>query len=223
MLRIVRSQEAVDRQLKQYDTDQVNNQLTDQVNAVGDKSDGNTRSGKGKKFFSCNQEGHFSGDRKCPVLDRACRLCGVIGHFRVKCPQHGGGGGSGFIGGKSSKGADDGRGITGSGQGDSRGRRGRGRWQETNLGVDGNYSQEPTRLVDSLEFAFPVEQLTGHERKSSDLITLIVGDVAVSDVLIDSGATCNVVGQQIWEMLKRKGINCESLKSARELFAYGGA
>ena len=144
-----------------------------------------------------------SGDRKCPVLDRACRLCGVIGHIRVKCPragQRGGGGGSGSRGGKSSKGADDGRENTGSGQGDSRGRRGRGRgrWQETNLRVDGNYSQEPTRLRHSPEFAFPVEQLAGHEWKSSDLITLIVGGVAVSvsDVLIDSGATCNVMGNR---------------------------
>ena len=34
---IARSQEAVDCQLKQYDTDLVNNQLTDQVNAVGAK------------------------------------------------------------------------------------------------------------------------------------------------------------------------------------------
>ena len=69
-----------------------------------------------------------------------------------------------------------------------------------------------------------MEQLTCHERKNSDLITLIVGGVAVSvsDVLIDSGATSNVVGQQTWEMLKRKGINCKSLKSARGLFAYGG-
>ena len=118
--------------------------------------------------------------------------------------QHGGGVGSGSRRGKSSKGAEDGRGNTGSGRSDSRGRRGRGRgrWQETNLGVDRNYSQEPTRLVHSPEFAFPLEQLTGHERKSSDLITLIVGGVAVSDVLIDSGATCNVVGQQPWEMLK---------------------
>ena len=60
-----------------------------------------------------------------------------------------------------------------------------------------------------------MEQLTGHERKSSDLITLIAKGVAVSDVLIDSGATCNMVGQQTWEMLKLKGINCESHK-------YGG-
>ena len=85
-------------------------------------------------------------------------------------------------------------------------------------------NQEPTRPAHhSPEFAFTVEQLTGHERKSSDLITLIVGGVAVYDVVIDSGATCNVMGQQTLEMLKLKGINCESHQSARELFAYGGA
>ena len=60
LLRIARLQEAVDQQLKQYVTDQVNNQLTDQVNAVGDKLDGSMRSGKGKKWFSCNQGGHFN-------------------------------------------------------------------------------------------------------------------------------------------------------------------
>ena len=54
------SQEAVDRQLKQYGTDQVNNQLNDEVNAVNDKLDGSKCSGKGKKFFSCDDEGHFS-------------------------------------------------------------------------------------------------------------------------------------------------------------------
>ena len=86
LLRIARSQEAVDRQLTQYSTDQVNNQLTDCVNAVGDKSDGNTHSGKGKKCFSCDQEGHFSGDKKCPARDRACRVCGGP----ARTPTHGG-------------------------------------------------------------------------------------------------------------------------------------
>ena len=200
LLRIARSQEAVDRQLKQYGTDQVNNQLTDQVNAVGDKSGGNTRSGKGKKRFSCDQEGHFSGDKKCPARDRACRICGVIGHFKVKCPQarQRGGGDSGSRGDKGSKGADGGRRNTWSGRGSGRGRRGRGcgRSQETNLVADGNHGEEPTRPVQrsSPEFAFSVEQLTGHERQSSDLIALTVGGVAVPDVLIDSGATCIVMG-----------------------------
>jgi len=108
LLRISRWQEALDRRLKQYGTDQ--------VNAVGDKSDENTRSGKGKKCFICDQEGHFSGDKKCPARDRACRMCGVIGHFKVKCPRarQRGGGDSGSRGDKGSKGADGGRRNTGS-------------------------------------------------------------------------------------------------------------
>ena len=44
-----------------------------------------------------------------------------------------------------------------------------------------------------------------------------------NDVLIDlMGASCNVMGQQTWELLKQRGIKCESRKSAKELFAYGG-
>lgn len=149
LLRIARSQEAVDRQLKQYSTDQVSNQLSDQVNAVGDKSDVNTHSGKGKKCFSCDQEGHFSGDKKCPARGRACRMCSVIGHFQVKCPRvrQRGGGDFGSRGDKGSKGTTGGRRNTGSGRGGGRGRRGRGRSQETNLVADGNHSEEPTRPV----------------------------------------------------------------------------
>ena len=59
------------------------------------------------------------------------------------------------------------------------------------------------------------------ELQRSPLVTLVIGGVD-ADVLIDSGATCNVMGQQTWELLKQKGIKCESCKSARELFAYGG-
>ena len=83
LLRIVRSQEAVDRQLKQFSVDQMNNQAndqgnnqnSDQVNAVGGKLDGR----KAKICFCSGQEGHFSRN-KCPAH-------GGIGHFKVKCPQ----------------------------------------------------------------------------------------------------------------------------------------
>lgn len=35
-------------------------------------------------------------------------------------------------------------------------------------------------------------------------------------------SSCNVMGQQTWGLLKQKGIKCESRKSVKELFAYGG-
>ena len=151
-------------------------------------------------------------------------MCGVTGHSRIKCPRaRERGGGSGSRGYNGGRGANGGRRDTGSRRGDGRGSRGRRRSQETNLVAEGNHSEEPTRPAQHVpEFAFTVEQLTGHERKSSDLFTLIVGGVALSNVLIDSGATCNVVGQQTCEMLKLEGINCESRKSARELFAHDG-
>jgi len=60
LLRIARSQEAVDRQLKQFSADQMNNQendqgnnqKNDQVNTVGGKLDGR----KAKICFVCGQE-----------------------------------------------------------------------------------------------------------------------------------------------------------------------
>lgn len=72
------------------------------------------------------------------------------------------------------------------------------------------------------DYAFSVEQVNDRKEQRSALVTLIIGGVDVPDVLIDSGASCNVMGQQTWELLKQKGINCESRKSAKELFAYGG-
>ena len=54
------------------------------------------------------------------------------------------------------------------------------------------------------------------------MATLVIGGVDVPDVLMDSGASCNVMGQRTWELLKQKGIKCESHKSARELFVSGG-
>ena len=115
----------------------MNKQLTDQVNAVGDKSDGDTRSGKGKKCFSNDQEGHFR--EKCPARDQACRMCGVIDRSKVKCPRarQRGSGKYGSRGDKGSKGDDGG----------GKGRHGRARLKETNLVADGNHSTEPTRLV----------------------------------------------------------------------------
>ena len=67
-----------DRQLKQYCTEQVNNQLIDRGNVAGGESDGTKQSGKGKKWFSYDQEGHFSGDKKCPAIERACRKFALL-------------------------------------------------------------------------------------------------------------------------------------------------
>lgn len=79
LLKIARSQEAVYRQLKQVLTKCVISWVTRWMQLMTSRM-------KEKKCFSCDQEWHFSGDKR-PARDRACRMCGVIGHFKVKCPR----------------------------------------------------------------------------------------------------------------------------------------
>lgn len=66
-----------------------------------------------------------------------------------------------------------------------------------------------------------MEQLDDHREERSALVTLIIGGVYIPDVLLDSGASCNVMGQRTWELLKQKGIKCEARKSAKEIIVYG--
>ena len=129
LLRVARSQEAVDRQLKQYSTGQVDNQ----VFAVGGKVDGNKNARKGKTCFSCGQEGHFSQDKRCPARGQTCRKCGGTGHFKVKCPQLYQRSGN-YLGSKGTKSCRGGQGR-GKRNGGGRGRGGRERseGQETNF------------------------------------------------------------------------------------------
>ena len=56
---------------------------------------------------------------------------------------------------------------------------------------------------------------------SGSEVDLKVGGVTLPAVLIDSGASCNVIDQATWEVLKKKSVQCESKKSSKNLFAYG--
>ncbi|PFX12858.1 Retrovirus-related Pol polyprotein, partial [Stylophora pistillata] len=45
--------------------------------------------------------------------------------------------------------------------------------------------------------------------------------VRLKNVLIDMGATCNIVDLVTWKSLKQKGVKCKSRKCEKKLFAYG--
>ena len=51
--------------------------------------------------------------------------------------------------------------------------------------------------------------------------SLKVGGVELDNVLIDSGALCNLIDYGTWNNLKQKHIKCESKASNKKLFAYG--
>ena len=55
----------------------------------------------------------------------------------------------------------------------------------------------------------------------SGMVTVVVGGVHLTNILIDSGARCNLLGQGTWEWLKSQKIQCQTRKEAKALFPYG--
>ena len=211
LLRIARSQEAVDRQMKVMGT----NASANQVNVAGGKSSINKHFARVKICFGCGQDGRFRGDKKCPALDQACRRCGGIRYFMVRCPQL-----QGRTRGEFRSSTSGGRGVTGRGRGAASGsgaqthggrstagggRFRSGRTRETNQVVGGDECEKFTGPVQqSPEYAFLVEQCIDQVKQDSGLVALIIGGVDLADVLIHSGATCNVMSQQTWDLLKQR-------------------
>lgn len=57
--------------------------------------------------------------------------------------------------------------------------------------------------------------------KQEGICSLNVGGVCIDNVLIDSGASRNVMSQNVWEYLKSQKVKCQSRKAAIPLYAYG--
>ena len=56
---------------------------------------------------------------------------------------------------------------------------------------------------------------------SNGIVDLKVGGVDLKSVLIDSGASCNLMDKATWEELKAQNVDAVSRKSGKKLFAYG--
>ena len=80
-------------------------------------------------------------------------------------------------------------------------------------------SKQANQVTDgSKQYAFVVSGGT----KRDGTISLVVGGVELNDVLIDSGATCNVTDVATWENLKKQGVKCLSTTTGadKKLFSY---
>ena len=51
----------------------------------------------------------------------------------------------------------------------------------------------------SPDYAFTIGQITDHLSSDNGVVTLNVAGVDLPRALIDSGATCNLMGQQTWD------------------------
>ena len=48
-----------------------------------------------------------------------------------------------------------------------------------------------------------------------------IGGIADVPMIIDSGASCNVIDKHLWEKLKQQHVKCNSRKTEKKLFVYG--
>ena len=70
---------------------------------------------------------------------------------------------------------------------------------------------------DDTDYAFGINQKLEVEK-----VLINIGGVDIR-VIIDSGATVNIVNRKLWEELKREKINCDSSVKTKNLYAYGSA
>ena len=66
------------------------------------------------------------------------------------------------------------------------------------------------------EYAFSVN----NGNQVSNMISVSIGGIP-THMIIDSGASCNLISRNEWERLKSEKVLCESRKCSRKLFAYG--
>ncbi|XP_022796419.1 uncharacterized protein LOC111334864 [Stylophora pistillata] len=213
LLVTARAQEAVNLQMEAMGANsgsgQVNTVVDDgarggdisseQVNSVVNLK-GSTSSEK-RGCFNCGREDHLARDWRCPARGRKCLQCGEIGHFKVKCCK------------KLAKYS-----HLGQRQGDCR-----RDWRNTSS-VNERGRKTNTNYVDSSpksgqdskpNYVFSVGD--GLDQKSG-IVTFVVGGAHLPNILDDSGATCNLLGQGTWEWLKSQKIQCQTRKEPKALY-----
>ena len=199
LLVTARAQEAVNLQMEAMGA-RGGDISSEQVNSVVDVS-GGTSSGK-RDCFNCGREDHFARDKRCPARGRKCDQCGEIGHFKVKCRKR--------LAKESHQGQKQGDGRRDWRNASSVNERGR----KTNT----NYVDSDTESRQNLtpNYVFSVGDRLGQR---SGIVTVLVGGVHLPNVLIDSGATCNLLGQVTWEWLKSQKIQCQT-RGQRLIFLW---
>lgn len=131
--------------------------------------------------YQCGRKGHIASSNDCPARGRTCNSCGKLGHFAIKC--------------LSKK---DGKGVK--------------RQNEDNK------NQFAKKLKGGKSWG-RVNEVKGEDKESDDeeeilglfhlgamdKIKCAIGEIPI-EMIIDSGAAVNVIGEADWIELERKGV-----------------
>ena len=102
--------------------------------------------------------------------------------------------------------------------------RGAGGPRKTDVGKKGGASHHISQVEaegtqgDDCEYAFGILDVSNVS--SDGKIPVKVGGLPVT-MIIDSSASCNVIGRNVWEYLKANKVACVSTKASKKLYACG--
>jgi len=159
---------------------------SNEVNSVGGKvdhkEDSNTRN---VKCFCCGNVGYKANDHRYSARGKQCRKCNGTGHFEAVCKT------------KRKQNSGQGREAGGMRREGNR-RRSGGHHQIRQVEVEDQQS-------DGCEYAFCISD--DSNASSDGKIPVKIG-VSPVTMIIDSRASCNVIGCNVWEYLKANKVKC---------------
>ena len=173
--------------------------VSNEVNSVGGKVDHKEDSStKNVKLFCYGNVGNKANNHRCPARWKQCRKCNGTGHFEAVC--------------KTKRKQNSGRGRGAGGMC----RAGNGRSSGHHKII--RQVEDEDQLSDGCEYAFGISD--DFNVSSDGKIPMKIGGLPET-MIIDSGASCNVIGHNVWEYLKAHKVKCVSSKASKKLYSYG--